>query len=1323
MLCKYDRFGFNREGYSKNGVTRLGETTSQYDPSMYDKQNFTRLGLDPRGLDFSGRDIFGYDSRGFDSEGCNGHYNDGYFYVKQKYELDLELSTISQEDLDKISRLCTAMSSPHSFIYMSSWVIVDPTHNLRGNLPGPPTSQQIPETRIWVPDGPDSRFCIELNIYSSCSLGEKPRQSSCVRDLCDGTECPSYRSEATCRTIGCDNSCRIEWYHNGMVVTSSCIGCKDVSTNKYYGEGDRWLTADGCGTCECVAGASRCSGCPHVSCSHPEQQGCCPRCQGCEYEGHRYLNQEVFLSQVSPCDQCQCRDGTVSCVTRTCPSLLGCREVVKLNGSCCAICLSCGERRNGATWSEDECTTCECQDGRTKCNVIDCGSSRCTHPVKLRGVCCPQCQACSYMGSYYNDGQTFSPDGCQSCTCQRGNVVCTPPTCPPITCQYTYTPAGACCPVCQDGCQYSGKHYDDGAVFSPTFNRCMNCTCTDHKVRCSNVRCPDISRHNCSRPIALPGDCCPSFCPDCVYEGVEYKHSDSWRPSNRPCDVCICYNGVVSCRTRTRCQNTCSYGVYSDNECCSPCTDCDLDGEVHKDGSTFARVTNQGCTECSCQGGNIQCSSATQTCPQADCVNPIQIPNTCCPRCPGCSGGRQHGDRWRNQTNPCEICECRDEIVQCYPQPCPALAGTCVTRHLNPGACCPICMDCMASGQLYVNGTSFNNPDDNCSTCTCVNSAVSCTRDACPPVDCLQPVVLPGNCCPTCSNCELDDGQVYRHGENLTREDKPCETCVCVSGTVKCTPNPCPVLDCETPVVLPGNCCPSCGECVTSNGTVYDNGERFQSPADTCSDCICINGQIACDPRPCLPALCSKPVVLPGNCCPTCQSCELEDGEVYGNGEQLPSEYQACSTCLCDKINLKVFCNLYNFLCNALCKYVNPASVPKRDSEVHPNPCPVLDCDTPVVLPENCCPSCGECVTSNGTVYDNGERFQSPADTCSDCICINEEVRCEKKACPAISCDDPIVLPGKCCPTCINRYCEYNNVTIANGDSIDDGCRECKCLSGRVTCVTKLCPIALCPSPVMGECCLECTDCLQNGVRIASGSTVYENETCSTCTCLSGLVSCFRKACPFVTCLNPPQLIAVSRALMGVNWGPIYAEGEAIRSADDPCVVCHCNAGNVEYPTFHPRQVRDRKCATRLYIAQPFLPEPNDPSGILKDGEEYFDYETCSNCSCDAGSLTCIATSQCPSVSCDHPRLDGCCPNCNTGCSLGNWTLELDEPVPHPDDPSAPVVLVIRKDSCGCDICMETPVCTSPLNSSVVFQPGDTWTNEANCAARVRTER
>ena len=63
------------------------------------------------------------------------------------------------------------------------------------------------------------------------------------------------------------------------------------------------------------------------------------------------------------------------------------------------------------------------------------------------------------------------------------------------------------------GCDYSGEQYEDGAVFTPRFNPCMNCTCSNHRVRCGNVRCPSNEELKCSRPIALPGDCCPSFCP------------------------------------------------------------------------------------------------------------------------------------------------------------------------------------------------------------------------------------------------------------------------------------------------------------------------------------------------------------------------------------------------------------------------------------------------------------------------------------------------------------------------------------------------------------------------------------------------------------------------------------------------------------------------------------------------------------------------------------------------------------------------------------------------------------------------------------------
>lgn len=57
----------------------------------------------------------------------------------------------------------------------------------------------------------------------------------------------------------------------------------------------------------------------------------------------------------------------------------------------------------------------------------------------------------------------------------------------------------------------------------------------------------------------------------CMFEGVEYQHHQNFRPSSKPCDVCICFNGIVSCRNTVRCPTTCSYGVFSDGECCSQC--------------------------------------------------------------------------------------------------------------------------------------------------------------------------------------------------------------------------------------------------------------------------------------------------------------------------------------------------------------------------------------------------------------------------------------------------------------------------------------------------------------------------------------------------------------------------------------------------------------------------------------------------------------------------------------------------------------------------------------------------------------------------------
>ena len=81
---------------------------------------------------------------------------------------------------------------------------------------------------------------------------------------------------------------------------------------------------------------------------------------GCSYEGKVYSNQAVLVPVTRPCDHCQCRDGSVTCVTRQCPPIDDCQQPITLEGACCPICLSCGSKYNGESWKENDCTSCHC---------------------------------------------------------------------------------------------------------------------------------------------------------------------------------------------------------------------------------------------------------------------------------------------------------------------------------------------------------------------------------------------------------------------------------------------------------------------------------------------------------------------------------------------------------------------------------------------------------------------------------------------------------------------------------------------------------------------------------------------------------------------------------------------------------------------------------------------------------------------------------------------------------------------------------------------------------------------------------------------------
>ena len=61
-------------------------------------------------------------------------------------------------------------------------------------------------------------------------------------------------------------------------------------------------------------------------------------------------------------------------------------------------------------------------------------------------------------------------------------------------------------------CDYEGVSYTHGTDFTPSYNPCLNCTCDNSIVRCRPVYCPPVN-FACSRPMAPPGQCCPSMCP------------------------------------------------------------------------------------------------------------------------------------------------------------------------------------------------------------------------------------------------------------------------------------------------------------------------------------------------------------------------------------------------------------------------------------------------------------------------------------------------------------------------------------------------------------------------------------------------------------------------------------------------------------------------------------------------------------------------------------------------------------------------------------------------------------------------------------------
>uniref|UniRef100_K7G1P5 von Willebrand factor C and EGF domains n=1 Tax=Pelodiscus sinensis TaxID=13735 RepID=K7G1P5_PELSI len=331
----------------------------------------------------------------------------------------------------------------------------------------------------------------------------------------------------------------------------------------------------------------------------------------------------------------------------------------------------------------------------------------------------------------------------------------------------------------------------------------------------------------------------------------------------------------LPCRPQEPCRVACSHPLpLKDGGCCPSCSGCWHEGVARAEGDVFS-VADGNCTVCMCLAGNISCISPE--CPPGLCLSPAQA--DCCSCQPATCDfhGRTyvHGAEFSLDGDNCTTCVCRGGEVECSFVPCPELACPRQDWLLAPGHCCFSCREPAPVSGCFVddNGVEFPigqiwSPGDPCEFCICqANGSVSCKRTDCLET-CPHPIQIPGQCCPDCSAGCTYMGRIFYNNETFPSALDPCLSCICLLGSVACSPVDC-IVFCVYPFHPEGECCPVCYDC-NYEGRKVVNGQTFVPEGEPCIRCTCQLGEVSCEKRPCTRS-CTEPSAPPAACCPACQ--------------------------------------------------------------------------------------------------------------------------------------------------------------------------------------------------------------------------------------------------------------------------------------------------------------------------------------------------------------------------------------------------------------------------------------------------------------------
>ncbi|XP_067933766.1 BMP-binding endothelial regulator protein-like [Watersipora subatra] len=275
----------------------------------------------------------------------------------------------------------------------------------------------------------------------------------------------------------------------------------------------------------------------------------------------------------------------------------------------------------------------------------------------------------------------------------------------------------------------------------------------------------------------------------------------------------------------------------------------------------------------------------------------------------------------------------------------------------------------------------------------------------------------------------------------------PCIQCFCRNGIVKCEIATCPDLEGCHMILYRStssqSCCDVCVGC-TEDGIRYKSGQVWRSNDDPCVVKECKAGVITTSTATCPKLACDNPVEVKGQCCLSCPTCELND-EKYSEGESFEPHTDKCVRCECKNGGI-------NCMKNA---------------------CPVLNCPAAKIVQEEgeCCPRCTGTRTTflvprmclfKHNIYNDGRTYE--VNDCTHCTCQGGTMSCTRRTCPILDCpveEQVFTSSESCCPVCkpdsMYEQCEYEENTHEHGASWQDGCVDCVCYDGTVTCSEKEC--------------------------------------------------------------------------------------------------------------------------------------------------------------------------------------------------------------------------------------------------------------------------